>query len=454
MINFEGKKVLVVGLGKSGIASVELLISLGALCAVYDTKRIEKVDAKLVEMFRKNNIDCYFGTEPAQNDIFDVLVLSPGVPPELNFIQRAKQNGSEVIGEMELAFIAAKGKFVSITGTNGKTTTTTLVGEMFKNAGKDTFVVGNIGIAATSVAKDTKDSSWIIAETSSFQLETIKTFKPYISAFLNITPDHLDRHKNMHSYIAAKAKIFENQDENDYFVINYDAKEIYGLHTTCKAKVVPFSRVSALEFGAFVKDGTITIGNKSGETVEICRTDELLMPGTHNIENALAGAAMAYFAGISASVIARTLKTFAGVEHRLEFCRELNGVRFINDSKGTNPDASIKAIEAVGGEIILIAGGYDKNSEFEEFIDAFGDKVKHMVLLGDTAQKIKKTAESKGFDRNTIVKDMNECVDVAFELAMPGYTVLLSPACASLDMYSCFEERGEHFKNCVMNLES
>ena len=454
MIDVRGKRVLVVGLGKSGVAALEALLPLGALCAVQDTKSKDKLEPKLLELIEKNKMDCYLGTEPKPSERFDMIVLSPGVPPELGFIQNAKQTGSEIIGELELAFQISKGKLVAITGTNGKTTTTALVGEIFKNAGKDTYVAGNIGLAVTSIAHKTKDDSWIIAETSSFQLETIKAFKPDISAFLNISPDHLDRYGNMPSYIEAKARIFENQNENDYFIVNYDDKAIYPLASKCKAKVVPFSRIAELEFGTFVKEGQIVVRNEKGALVEICATESLLIPGAHNLENALAATAIAYVAGIPVSVIAQTLKMFAGVEHRLEFCRELDGVKFVNDSKGTNTDASLKAIEAVSGSIILIAGGYDKNSEFEEWIEAFGDKVKHMVLLGDTAEKIKKAAEKKGFHKSIILKDMEECVKTAFELATPGDTVLLSPACASWDMYTCFEERGEHFKSCAMRLGS
>jgi len=456
MINttkFEKKKILIVGLGRSGIAALNALVSLGAYCAVQDSKNIEATDIELRKMIEKNNITCYLGTLPETSEKFDIVLLSPGVSPELPFIKDLKSRGCEMIGELELAFEITKGKFIAITGTNGKTTTTTLVGEIFKNAQKDFFVAGNIGRALTSIAHETSDSSWIIAETSSFQLETTKTFRPYISVFLNITPDHLDRHKNMKNYIDAKARIFENQDKTDYFVVNYDDKNVYERASDCKAKVVPFSRLAELEYGVYVKNNKIVVRTETGEVFEVCRADEVLIQGNHNLENALAGTACAYFAGISIDVIAKTLKEFPGVEHRLEFCRELSGVKFINDSKGTNPDASVKALEAVKEPIILIAGGYDKKLEFDEFIEAFKGKVKHLVLLGTTAEKIEKTAKSKGFEDSVILKSMEECVAMAFELAKPGYTVLLSPACASNDMYANFEERGKHFKDCVARLE-
>jgi len=433
MDSYKGKKVLVAGLGKSGTAAKEALISLGA------------------EVFVRDDNRGYF---PAPENKYDMLVLSPGVPPDLEYIQRAAAEGSEIIGELELFYRLSKGSIIAVTGTNGKTTTTALIGEIFKNAGKDTYVVGNIGTAATSVFSVTRDESWLITEASSFQLETIKDFRPCISVILNITPDHLDRHKNMRNYIEAKANVFKNQREDDYFVVNYDNDNAYGLTPECKAKIVPFSCVTELPFGVFVKDGVIVCRDENRELTGICEAGRLFIPGGHNLENALAATAAAYFAGIPVHVIAETLSTFKGVPHRLELCGEIRGVSFINDSKATNPDAAIKAITAVEKPIILIAGGYDKKSEFDEFIGSFGDKVKMMVLLGDTAKDIKEAAEKKGFRNCVIVSDMEECVRTAFESAVWGDAVLLSPACASWDMYDSFEERGEQFKNCVLKLGS
>ena len=451
-MDMKNKKVLIVGLGKSGTSALDLILPMGAICAVQDAKPEEKIEPELLAKLKDNNIECFFGRVPAQAEKFDMLILSPGVPPELDFIQNAAQNGSEIIGEVELAFRMSKGNFVAITGTNGKTTTTTLVGEIFKNDKKDTFVVGNIGRTVTSIVHDTKNESWIITETSSFQLETIRGFKPRISTFLNISPDHLDRYHNMQNYINSKARIFEYQDENDYFVVNYDDKQVYEIVPNCKAKVVPFSRLSELPFGVFMKDGKITIADENKELIEVCRADELVMIGTHNLENALAGVAIAYFAGVSIPAIVKTLRTFSGVEHRVEFCGEINGVKFINDSKGTNVDSSIRAIEAIDGAIILIAGGYDKKVGFDELFDAFSGKVKHVMLLGTTAKQLKETAERKGFHNNVMLENMEQCVQRAFELAAPGDTILLSPACSSHDMYSNFEERGAHFKSCVLKI--
>jgi len=453
MEDLSGKRILVAGLGKSGLAVVDSLLSGGIRAAVYDAKRPEDIGSERLHMLKKNGVDCYFGGFPGPFEKFDMIVLSPGIPPEMEFFRNAGQNGCEVIGELEFAFRTGRGKYAAITGTNGKTTTTALVGEIFKNAGLDAHVAGNIGIAASSVCRKARDDSWLITEVSSFQLETIKYFRPCISAVLNITPDHLDRHKTMERYIEAKSRILINQGESDYFIVNHDDGKAYGLAPCSAAKVVPFSRVTELGFGAFLNNGIIAVRDEGGKLTEFCRACDLLIPGAHNIENALAATAISYFAGICPAVIAGTLKAFRGVEHRLEFAGETGGVRFVNDSKATNPDAAIKGVCAIEGNIILIAGGYDKSSNYDEFIEAFGDRVKYMALLGATAYAIKEAAERKGFTNCVVLKNMEECVNKAFELAEPGDTVLLSPACASWDMYGSFEERGNHFKNCVTRLE-
>lgn len=451
--NIRNKNVLVIGLGRSGKAAVQAALKLGAKVYVQDSKCVEEVDPQLLAFLEGRAVTCCFGQNPEDMSIFDMLILSPGVSPELDFIREARDKGAEIIGELEIAYRIGHGNYIAITGTNGKTTTTTLVGEIFEKAKKKTYVVGNIGVAVISKALTAEENSWLVTETSSFQLETTRYFKPVVSAILNLTPDHMDRHKTMENYGKAKAKIFENQDESQHLVINYDDKACYALAEHCKAKVVPFSRMEKLDFGAFVEDGRIVIRDEDGQVHPFCRTDELIIPGSHNLENALAAAAIAYFAGIEPDVITQGLKEFQGVEHRIEYCGQVDGVRFVNDSKGTNPDASIKAVEAIDGGIVLIAGGYDKGSSYEELIKAFNGKVKHMVLLGKTAEKIKETGEKLGFTSSIIVKDMEECVKEGFRLAEPGDTVLLSPACASWDMYTSFEQRGEHFKNCVARLE-
>ncbi len=451
--DIKGRKALVVGLGKSGIAATQALIKLGAEVSVQDSKKIEEIDPQLINFLRSREVKFYFGKDPDETKRFDFLVLSPGVPSDLEFIKKAKKAGAEIIGELEIAYRTGRGRYAAITGTNGKTTTTSLVGEIFEKAGRKTSVVGNIGVAVISKAINADDDTWLVTEVSSFQLETVKDFKPEISAVLNLTSDHMDRHGSMKNYGAAKAKIFMNQDENSYVIINSDDRECMKLAEKAKARIVPFSRKKELDFGAFVKDGVLTIKDSDGKTAALCAEDELIIPGQHNVENALAAAAMAYFSGVAPAIISESLRTFKGVEHRIEFAGEVDGVRFVNDSKGTNPDAAIKAIEAVKGDIILIAGGYDKGSDFEDFVKAFGTKVKHVILIGKTAVKIKDTAERMGFTDTIIVKDMDACVQEGMRLAKPGDTVLLSPACASWDMYSNYEQRGKHFKNCVSRLE-
>lgn len=450
--NTRNKRVLVVGLGKSGIAAVQAMLKLGAVVSVQDSKEAAAVDGQLLTFLKGKGVECYFHEIPEHVEKFDMLILSPGVNPELDFIQEAKAGGAEIIGELEIAYRIARGTFIAITGTNGKTTTTTLVGEIFKNARRKTFVVGNIGVAVISKALESDEDDWLVTETSSFQLETTRYFKPMVSAILNLTPDHLNRHHTMEAYGAAKAKIFANQDENGCCVVNYDDKLCYSLTKGCKAKIVPFSRKEELPFGAFLKGDKLVIKNEAGELIELCSRNALKIIGDHNVENALAAAAVCYFAGIDAGTIAETLKEFGGVEHRIEFSGEINGVKFYNDSKGTNVDAAVIALRAIKENIILIAGGDGKGQEFDELVKNFDGKVKHLVLIGRDGPIIAETADRLGYHDYSFGKDMDECVKKAFELARPGDTVLLSPACASWDMYDNFEQRGKHFKDCVKRL--
>lgn len=445
------KRVLVAGLGRSGEAAVRALCGLGADVTAYDGNAEYELSDEFGRFLSENEIRCGFGGVPDVSG-FDMLVLSPGVPTDLPFIIEAEENGVEIIGELEAAYRYGKGRYIAITGTNGKTTTTTLVGEIFKNAGRKTEVVGNIGVPVIAKAMEADDDTWLVCEVSSFQLETTDTFRPEVSAILNLTPDHIDRHKTMENYGLAKARIFMNQDKDNYLVINFDDKVCFSLAKNSDATIVPFSRKDPMLFGAYVHDDKIAVRGSEGEITELCGIDELIIPGTHNLENALAAAAISYFAGIEPDVIADTLRTFRGVEHRIESCGEIDGVKFVNDSKGTNPDAAIKAIEAIDGDIVIIAGGYDKGSQYEKFVDAFDGKVKHAVLLGATAVKIKDACERAGFTNTIILKDMDDCVSEAYRLAKKGDTVLLSPACASWDMYPNFEERGRDFKQCVDSL--
>jgi len=452
--NMKDKKVLIVGLGKSGIAAAQAMLRLEAEVHIQDAKKEENVDPQLRAFFEEKGAVCYFNRMPADMGYFDMLILSPGVSPELAFVQEAKEKGAEIIGELEIAYRIGSGSYVAITGTNGKTTTTTLVGEIFKAAERKTYVVGNIGVAVISASIDAPEDAWLVTETSSFQLETTKYFKPAVSAILNLTPDHLDRHHTMEAYGAAKAMIFANQKADGYTVLNADDPACFKLaEKNCQAKVVPFSRTKKLEFGAYVEDNQIVIKNENGELVPFCGIHELQIIGTHNLENALAAAAVCYFAGIEPAVIADVLRKFGGVEHRIEYCGMVDGVKYYNDSKGTNVDAAVTALRAIGKNIILIAGGDSKGQDFDPFFAGFNGSVKHMLLLGKDAPALKTAADKAGFGAYSFCKDMEEAVRKAYDMASEGDTVLLSPACASWEMYKNFEQRGDHFRECVERLQ-
>lgn len=449
--NIRGKRVLVVGMGKSGIAAIQAMLKLGAEVTIQDSKKAEEMDGQLLSFLTGRGLRLCLGKVPEDLSSFDMLILSPGVDPELDFIQKAKEAGAEIVGELEIAYRVARGNFVAITGTNGKTTTTTLVGEIFKNARKNTYVVGNIGVAVISKALDAEEGDWLITETSSFQLQTVKYFKPAVSAILNITPDHLNRHHTMENYGLAKANVFMNQDETGYCIINAEDEMCVKLAQNAKPQVILFSSVRELKKGAFVKDGILVIADGE-KTVELCRADELKIIGKHNVENALAAAAIAYFAGIEPEIIGTTLRNFAGVAHRIEYCGMADGVKFYNDSKGTNIDATVTALNAIGKDIILIAGGDGKGQDFSQLIESFDGRVKHMVLIGKDGPKIAEAADNAGFKDYSYGANMQECVKKAVEIAEPKDTILLSPACASWDMYDNFEQRGDHFRELVARL--
>lgn len=449
--NIKGKKVLVVGMGRSGIAAIQAMLKLGADVTVQDMKKAEETDGQLLRFLTGKGLKLCLGAVPRDICSFDMIILSPGVDPELDFIQEAVRGGVEVTGELEIAYRISRGDFVAITGTNGKTTTTTLVGEIFKRSGRRTYVVGNIGVAVISKALDTEEGDWLITETSSFQLQTTRYFKPAVSAILNITPDHLNRHHTMENYSLVKAKIFANQDKNGFCVINADDPICVRLSEKCRAKVIKFSTSSELEEGAYLKGDTLVLAS-GGETFGLCGADELKIIGMHNVQNALASAAICFAAGIDIQTIAEGLKEFGGVEHRIEYCGLVDGVRYYNDSKATNVDAAVTAIDAIGKDIILIAGGDGKGQEFDELIKNFRGRVKHLMLLGRDGPAIGRAAVENGYTDFTYCANMEECVREAAKIASEGDTVLLSPACASWDMYDNFEQRGRHFKEIVAGL--
>lgn len=451
-MNLKNKKVLLVGLAKTGVSTIKHLNRLGAKVVVNDIKDKDKLKDILDELSDLNNVEYILGYHPENVDDVDITVVSPGVPLDLPFILKLKSKNIEIIGEVELAYRLSQNPiFIGITGTNGKTTTTSLVGEIFKKANRDTYIVGNIGNPVIDTVGIANENSVLVTELSSFQLESIDKFKPHVSAILNFTEDHLNRHHTMKAYIEAKARIFENQDSKDFCILNYDDEDVRSLSDSVKAKKIFFSRKKSLEYGIYLDEKKNIIIN-IGEKITLLNKDELSLPGNHNLENCMAAAAIAYVSNIDIDVIRKVLKTFAGVEHRQEFVRNLNGIMFVNDSKATNPDSSIKAVQSYNRPIVLIAGGMDKQSSFDEFLDIAKENVYALVLLGETAQKIKECAQNKGFDNITIVKDMKEAVNASYQIAKDGDVVLLSPACASWDMYKSFEVRGIDFKDNVNNL--
>ncbi|HHY82701.1 MAG TPA: UDP-N-acetylmuramoyl-L-alanine--D-glutamate ligase [Clostridiales bacterium] len=451
-MELNGRTVLVVGLARSGVSAARLLYEMGAQVLVSDRKSEADIMDAVNEL--KSHTDCefYLGQDPDHLvDQVDLIVISPGVPADSPFIVKAADMGTEVISEVELAYRLCKAPIVAVTGTNGKTTTTALIGEILKAAGITTHVVGNIGIPFSGKVKEIAQDHMVVAEISSFQLETIVHFKPRISLILNITEDHLTRHKTMENYIAAKCRIFENQGSEDYLVLNGDDSILTDINPGNGVKVFYFSRKRILTEGAWLENGQIIMNTGKGPVV-VCPASQVGIPGAHNLENALAAVVASGLAGAKPEIIAKVLHEFPGVEHRIEKVDTINGITFYNDSKGTNPDSSIKAVQSMTRPTILIAGGMDKHSSFSEFVDSFGDTVKALVLLGETAEKIAKTAREKGFENIYMSKTLQEAVEKSYELASPGYNVLLSPACASWDMFKDYEERGRLFKEAVKAL--
>ncbi len=451
-------KAIIIGMGKSGKCAMYALNDLGYELAVQDSKTPENADPEVRAFASENNISEFYGTMPENFADYDMMVLSPGVDPEKDFVVRAKEQGCEIVGELELAYRLAKGTFIGITGTNGKTTTTTLVGEIFKASGRRTHVVGNIGLPVISVAHESTEKDWMVTEVSSFQLQTVSQFRPKVSAILNLTPDHLNRHHTMELYGLAKAAIWQNQTEEDYLVMNADDPVLMKLcleetGRKLRAKLVLFSRKTKPELGAFLDGDSLVLRDESGELHEIIDRNELKIIGDHNIENALAAAAICYFSGIGMEVIRETLRSFRGVEHRLEYVDEIDGVQYYNDSKGTNTDASLIAIRALKDNIILIAGGDAKMQDFTDYATHLKGPVKHVLLFGRDRGMIKEAMDKAGYTDYSEHQDLEECVRYGAEIAEPGDKILLSPACASWDMYPRFEVRGEHFKEIVNKIK-
>lgn len=450
------KKVLVAGAGRSGLQAASLLSRNDVKAILFDENEKlveENVKANLDELNNKKDIEIHIGslTDEILNEV-SAMVISPGIPVDVPFALKVKEAGIPVISEIELAYMFEKGSVCAITGTNGKTTTTTLVGEIIKAYNENTYVVGNIGFPYTAIADTTTENSVTVAEISSFQLETIKTFRPHVCAILNLTPDHLDRHYTFDNYAQCKLDISMNQDDSDYAVLNYDDPETKLRADKVKSKLVFFSRKEELKEGVFVKDGNIVIA-EAGELKKVLSLADVKLLGTHNTENILGAVAVTYYMGIPISIIEKVCTSFMGVEHRIEYVKTVKGVKYYNDSKGTNPDAAIKAIQAMTAPTFLIGGGYDKHSTYDEWIESFDGKVKCLLLIGQTANAIAECARAHGFNDIVMMENLEQVVKYCYENAKDGDVVLLSPACASWGMFKSYEQRGDLFKQYVRELE-
>ena len=452
-MKLEGKKVLVVGAGKSGIAASELLLDKKIETVLYDGNKDLDVEKLYEKAPKLKGMPVLLGElTDEQLRAFDVAVLSPGVPTDLPVVERMRAQNVCIWGEIELAYSFAKGRLIAITGTNGKTTTTALTGEIMKNYFKDVRVVGNIGIPYTSEAATMTDETVTVAEISSFQLETIHEFHPQISAILNITPDHLDRHHTMEAYIRAKESITKCQTKEDTCVLNYEDEILRKFAETLKVNVLFFSSKRPLEEGIYLQENTIWIAGKETERQRLIDVGELKLLGIHNYENVMAASGTALCMGAPIDVVQRVLKEFWGVKHRIEFVRDLQGVLYYNDSKATNPDAAIRGIGSMNRKTLLIGGGYDKNLEFDAWIESFDGKVKCLLLIGQTKDKIAVCARKHGFENIVCCDTLNEAVNICYRLAKPGEAVLLSPACASWGDFKDYTQRGELFRQYVMEL--
>lgn len=447
-MEYNGKKALVCGMARSGIAAAKLLNRLGARVTLQDMKKREEISAEVLAL-EGEGIVLYTGANPDEIACAqDLIVLSPGIPCDLPFIAAAEKAGIEVISEVELAYRLTPCPITAITGTNGKTTTTTLTGEIMKTAYSGTAVVGNIGIPYSEEVERLTEKDWVVAEISSFQMEKAKEFHPHISAVLNITPDHLNRHKTMDVYIAMKERVFAKQTAADFCILNHGDETCRKMADKTAAKVFFFDSSETLAEGIYLDGDAIEVRwGAINET--LIHVDELQILGVHNYENVMAAAAMGICAGIALDTIRAVLKGFAGVAHRIEYVATVDGVDYYNDSKGTNVDASIRAVLAMKKPIVLIGGGYDKGSSFDEWTKLFPGRVKHLVLIGVTAPKVRASAEKFGFTAISDCETFEEAVDLCREKAEDGDCVLLSPACASWGMFDNYEQRGDMFKEQV-----
>lgn len=444
---YQHKKILVLGLAKSGVSAAALLHKLGAFVTVNDSKPFsENPEARgLLEQ----GIKVVCGSHPIElmDEGFELIVKNPGIPYYNPMIQKAVEKGIPVITEVELAYRISEALLVGITGTNGKTTTTTLIYEMLKASRKDPLIAGNIGTVATSVAQDATADNTIVIELSSFQLMGIDQFKPRIAIILNLYDAHLDYHGTKEEYVEAKARITMNQTEEDYLIVNADQEEVMEIARHSRATIIPFSTKDVLEKGAFIKEGWVVFNGE--KVIEI---KDIVLPGKHNLENILSAVAASILSGADHSAIRQVLTTFAGVRHRLQYVGAIQGRKFYNDSKATNILATENALAAFEDPVILLAGGLDRGNSFDELIPSLKN-VKALVTFGQTAEKVGQAGKEAGIKTILRVDNVEKAVPVAFQHSLPGDVILLSPACASWDQYKTFEVRGDMFIEAVHKLK-
>lgn len=446
-MNWQGKRSLVVGGGKSGLAAAEKLRALGAQVYLTDMKDLDELPG--VAELQMPSSHLYLGKMAGFREIMpEILILSPGVPTDLPLIQEALEAQIPVWGEVELALSDCPAFRIGVTGTNGKTTTTALIGELAKRTGRPVVVAGNIGVALSGQVESLGEDGLVTAELSSFQLEYIDRLKMNVAVILNITPDHLDRHKTLERYVAAKARILENQGENDAAVLNWDDPLVRPLGEGLKCKVIYFSPTTFLAEGISVQDSTIVWAEK-GQVIPVIRVNELQLRGAHNLENVMAAVAAVRQVGLDWDSIAQGLREFSGIAHRQEVVGRFDDILYINDSKGTNPDAAVKALLAFDESIVLIAGGKNKGLSFDDYMQVVKQKVKSLILLGMAAEDMEKAARKAGVEQIIRADSFKEGVEAAIGEARAGDVVLLSPACTSWDMFKSYEERGELFKELV-----
>lgn len=448
-MELNGKRVLVVGLGRSGVAAAFFLQDHGARVSVSDTKSEAQLQKEIPTLLDRG-ISLEIGQHSERTfRNQDLIVVSPGVPSDQPQLQHARALGIPVIGEVELASRFLQGRIIAITGSNGKTTTTTLVGEILNKSGKKTLVGGNIGTPVISLVSQSSPEHLLVLEISSFQLETIQEFRPWIAAILNITPDHLDRHHTFQAYIDAKARIFENQKASDFALLNADDPNLAGVKQGIKGALNWFSRQQAVENGAYLENGQI-IFRSAGRVIPVLPVTDIKLKGTHNLENALAAVGVGMLAGCEPEQVRRAVAEFEGVEHRLEPVASINGVGYYNDSKATNVDATIKALESFPGNIHIILGGKDKGSDYTVLVPLLRARAKGVYLIGAAAEKI--ASQIQGSTRIVHSGTLERAIRHASEAAVSGDVVLLAPACASFDQFENYEQRGRVFKELVHTL--